>query len=86
MNTICQHSSAYDKYNTVAFPYDCQKFIQCNGTAFAELKTVSNDRYYNPTNGQAVPSMACATLKGMSQLMMHNRSRTHRNFTFGFSS
>ena len=71
-DTICQHSSQDDKYNTVAFPYDCHKFIQCDDSSFSEVKTVNNSGFYNPENGQAVTNLSCAPLKCTLQLVLRH--------------
>ena len=72
-DTICQHSSPTDKYNTVAFPYDCRKHVQCNNIAFSEVKSVKDNKFYNPENGQAVMELSCATLKGTLQFVLCHR-------------
>lgn len=66
MSTICLNTSEAT-YNLVAFPYDCQKYIQCTeGGVFVAVKTVTNNNVYNPENGQATePSkLLCAVTKG----------------------
>ena len=71
-STICTNSSK-DTYNLVAFPYDCQKFVQCSSSReFITVKSVAENMVYNPANGQATSAsqLTCAVLKGKSSFIM----------------
>ena len=71
-STICSNSSK-DTYNLVAFPYDCQKYVECSTSRmFITVKSVAENLVYNPANGQATnPSqLTCAVLKGKSNFIM----------------
>ena len=71
-STICSNSSK-DTYNLVAFPYDCQKFVECSPSKeFITVRSVAENLVYNPANGQATnPSqLTCAVRKGKSSFIM----------------
>ena len=71
-STICT-SSSKDTYYLVAFPYDCQKYVQCSTSReYITVKSVAENLVYNPANGQTTsPSqLTCAVLKGKSSFIL----------------
>ena len=51
-STICVHSSKR-KHNSVAFPYDCQKYVQCSPSKeFIAVKSVGENMIYDPSYGR----------------------------------